>query len=467
MLNKFYKTIHNRYSRFFEFIFFLRYLLLLFLISIAVFLIIPVFFNYEKKAEIIKLHLLENYNYEISSYEKIKYNFFPLPKLEISNILINLNAPEENLNVKKIIIYPELFSIYNFQNFSSNKVTLKDSNLEFKISNFGAIIKKIFYKKNKLYINNLNLKIFDEKIPVITLSNINFSNYGYNENLIKGKVFDKNFKVELNNNYRNINFELLNSGINANINFEENQAAGIKLGTFKSKILNANFKSNFKYDGKIIKIYNSYFRSKNIYLRNKSDITLHPFLDTKTEFVIEEFNSQILKKIELIKFLSLKDFLRKINNKSEVNFKPKKINRKFFDDLNLEIDLAYGRMNYSKKLMIANNMINCNGSINFLEEYPLLFFHCNVKSEDKKELFKKFSIKTKKKNEIFELRIKGNLNILNRKVNFKNISVNDSYEASKEDLKYFKSSFEKIFFDKSFLEIFDSKKLKEFILEIS
>ena len=52
-------------------------------------------------------------------------------------------------------------------------------------------------------------------------------------------------------------------------------------------------------------------------------------------------------------------------------------------------------------------------------------------------------------------------------MNFKNISVNDSYEASKEDLKYFKSSFENIFFDKSFLEIFDSKKLKEFILEIS
>ena len=88
--------------------------------------------------------------------------------------------------------------------------------------------------------------------------------------------------------------------------------------------------------------------------------------------------------------------MKKINNKSEIYFKPKKINRKFFDDLKLEIDLAYGRMNYSKKLLIANNMINCFGSINFLEEYPLLFFNCYVKSEDKKELFKKFSIKTKK-----------------------------------------------------------------------
>ena len=396
MLNKFYKTIHNKYSRFFEFIFFLRHLLILFLISIAVFLIIPVFFNYEKKAEIIKLHLLENYNYKISHYEKIKYNFFPLPKLELSNVLINLNASEENLSVKKIIIYPELLSIYNFQNFNSNKITLKDSNLEFKTSNFPAITKKIFYKKNKLYIDNLNLKIVDEKIPVITLGNINFFNYGHNKNLIKGKVFGKNFEVELKNNYRNINFELVNSGINANINFDENQSNGLKLGIFKSKILNYNFKSNFKYDGKIIKIYNSYLRSKNISLRNKSEITLNPFLDTKTEFIIEEFNSQTLKKIDLIKFLKFKDFLKKINNKSEIYFKPKKINRKFFDDLKLEIDLAYGRMNYSKKLLIANNMINCFGSINFLEEYPLLFFNCYVKSEDKKELLKNFQLKLKK-----------------------------------------------------------------------
>ena len=82
MLNNFYKIIHTKYSKFFEFIFFLRYLLIIFFISIAIFLTIPIFFNYEKKAEIIKLHLLENYDFKISNYEKIKYNIFPLPNLE-------------------------------------------------------------------------------------------------------------------------------------------------------------------------------------------------------------------------------------------------------------------------------------------------------------------------------------------------------------------------------------------------
>ena len=45
--------------------------------------------------------------------------------------------------------------------------------------------------------------------------------------------------------------------------------------------------------------------------------------------------------------------------------------------------------------------------------------------------------------------------------------MNNNYKASKEDLKFFKKKFENILFDKSFLEIFDYKKIKKFILEIS
>ena len=124
-------------------------------------------------------------------------------------------------------------------------------------------------------------------------------------------------------------------------------------------------------------------------------------------------------------------------------------------------------MNYSKKLLLSNSKIQCNGSINFLEEYPLLFFDCFLESENKKEFLKQFSVRIKNKNEILKLKFAGNLNFLNRKINFKNISMNDNYKASKEDLKYFNSSFENILFNKSFFEIFDLKKIKKFIIEIS
>ncbi len=467
MLNNFYKTIHNKYSRFFKFIFFLRYLLIIFFISIVVFLITPTFFDYKKKSEVIKLYLLENYNFEISNYEKIKYNIFPLPNLELINVQINLKSLEENLSVKKIKIYPNLLNIYNYKNFNSNKVTFKDGDIKFQIYDLKFFANQLFYQKKKLSFKNLNLKLMDEKIPVITFNNINFANYGYNDNLIKGKVFDKNFKVKIDDDYKNINFKLLNSGINADINFSENQKENLKIGVFKSKMLNTNFKSNFEYDGKVLKIYNSHFRSKNLSFKNKSEIILKPFLDINSKFNIEELSSKIFTKVDLTQLLQFKDFLRKINNKSELSFKSKKFNHFFFDDLNLKINLAYGRMNYSKKLSIANNNFQCEGSINLLEEYPLLFFNCSINTESKREFLKLFSIKNKDKDKTFKLNFKGNLNVLNRKVNFRNISNDDNYIASKEDLKYLKNTFESIFLSKNNLEIFNLKKIKEFIIEIS
>ena len=56
---------------------------------------------------------------------------------------------------------------------------------------------------------------------------------------------------------------------------------------------------------------------------------------------------------------------------------------------------------------------------------------------------------------------------MNKKINFKKILVNEEYKASKEDLKYFKKTFENIVLKNFFLESFNYNNIKEFILEIS
>jgi len=45
--------------------------------------------------------------------------------------------------------------------------------------------------------------------------------------------------------------------------------------------------------------------------------------------------------------------------------------------------------------------------------------------------------------------------------------MNQDYQATKEDLNYFKQSFETLLFDKDFFDIFDFSKIKKFVLEIS
>ena len=70
------------------------------------------------------------------------------------------------------------------------------------------------------------------------------------------------------------------------------------------------------------------------------------------------------------------------------------------------------------------------------------------------------------KDEYLNLNIQANLNILNNKINFDKIELNDNYKATIEDLKYYKLSFENILFDENFIKIFDLSKIRNFILEI-
>ena len=188
-----------------------------------------------------------------------------------------------------------------------------------------------------------------------------------------------------------------------------------------------------------------------------------PFLFIDLKVSIEDINTLIIKDINLDKLLKSKNFLKKINMKNEINYKSKKFSSDLIDELNLKIELAYGRVNYVKRLSIFDNSFKCSGNINFLEEYPILYFDCLMAFNDKKKSFRKLSIKEKKDN----LNLIGNLNILNNKINFKKITSNKNYTASKEDLEYFKNNFENILFDESFFKIFDLKKIKEFILEVS
>ena len=467
MINKFYKTIHNKYSRFLRFIFFLRYVIGIFITATIIYLLVPNFFNYEKMAGTLKNHLTKNYDIKILKYEKIEFNSFPIPYIKFQNALIKLDTSPVELNVNQFNIYPKFLSIYNYQNFQSNKIVLKNSNVNLKTLDFKFFVKKLISLKNNFYFDNLNIKINDDSLPIVSLEKVKFSNYGYKRNIIEGNIFGKKFKTKINNNLNNINFKLLNSGLDIDINLDGKNNKNSIDGVFSSKILNTNLKFNFSYNEKALNIYNSFFRSKKISFKNKSLITLEPFFNSNSKFEIEDIDVETFKQFKIGDLLKSKFILKQINTKNEVSFNSKKFSRSFFDKLNLKFDLAYGRLNYLKKLSISDDVFQCKGNVNLLEEFPLLFFDCSINSDTKVNLLKRFNIDVKKDNKPFNLNVKGNISILNQKINFKNISINENYKASNEDLNYFKENFENILFNGNFIGIFNSKKIKEFILEIS
>ena len=67
MIIKIFKNIHSKYSNIFKFFFYLKYLLVIFLSAIFLFLVIPKFLNYDEKLITIKEYLIKNYNFQINS----------------------------------------------------------------------------------------------------------------------------------------------------------------------------------------------------------------------------------------------------------------------------------------------------------------------------------------------------------------------------------------------------------------
>ena len=165
--------------------------------------------------------------------------------------------------------------------------------------------------------------------------------------------------------------------------------------------------------------------------------------------------------------IQFKEFLKRINSENKIFYKSKRFSKGIIDELEIKKSLAYGRLNITKNLLVFNSNIVCKSNSNLLEQNPIIYFNCSLKSNNKKDFYKKIKVKIKTENEPLFLDVKGSLNIFNNKINFNKIEMNGKYKALEEDLKYFKNVFEKELFDKNFINIFNILKIKKFISEIS
>ena len=466
MINKFFKIINNRFSRLFKFIFFLRYLFVIFFVAMALFLIIPQFFEYKNREGFISFFLSKNYGLELKEIKDIKYNSFPTPHLEISNISANFFSSDVNLVSQRLTIYPKLLSIYNYDNFDVRKIILENNQIELSFNNLPSLI-KIFKINKKLSFNNSNLNIKEDDKSIIYFKKINFSNYGYNKNIINGELFGRDFKISFRDNFSKINFDLLKTGISATLNVFEKSNSSISKGSIKAKILNSHFKSNFLFNEGSIQIKNLFFRDKLLSFDSEGLMKIKPFFKIDLNTNIKNIDVSSIKNLDLYQLIQFKEFLKRINSENKIFYKSKRFSKGIIDELEIKKSLAYGRLNITKNLLVFNSNIVCKSNSNLLEQNPIIYFNCSLKSKNKKDFYKKIKVKIKTENEPLFLDVKGSLNIFNNKINFNKIEMNGKYKALEEDLKYFKNVFEKELFDKNFINIFNILKIRKFISEIS
>ena len=466
MINKIYKTIHNKFSTFFNFKIFFRYIFPIFFVAMVFFLIIPQSFDYKKKEEIIKLYLFENYGLQIKQMGEIEFRSFPFPNLKIKNIKSNLKSERLNLTSKNLIIYPSLFSIYNFRNFNIKKIEIEDIYIKSNFVDLKNLLISIKNLKKKIYLKNLDIRIIDEEKNILDLKKINFSNFGYKKNVIDGEVFKRKFRVKFSDNFRIINFKLINTGVTVSLKILEKNKNSNYVGVFKGKILNSNFKLNFVYNTNLLKIKNLLFREKDLSFDSNGNLILKPFPKIELNTVIKNINLDLIQNLNIKNLLNYKHVIKKFNSKNIINFKSKIFSNYLIDDLNIEFSIAHGRLNISKIFFISDSKFSCKGNTNLLDEFPVFFFNCLMEITSSKNLLKKMKIDLNKKDKNFDLEVKGNLNILNNKINFDYIKINENQKKSK-DLEYYKTIFENVVFDKDFQSIFSFSKIRNFILKIS
>ena len=465
MINKIYKTIHSKYLNFFKFIFFLRYVFVIFLIAISLFLLIPKLFDYEKKLEIIREYFIKNYELEVNNYTSTKFNVFPFPNLSIKNVDLKVRNKPIILKEKNLKIFLNFKNIYNYENFEAKKIIFSETEITLDIDRAKELLNYFSEFKNRLDVQDLNLDLKKEDKLLLKIKNINFSNYGYRKYKINGQIFDKKFKAHLTNN-KNLNFRILNTGIKANFKFNEKSSLDLMSGSSKISLLNNYLKFDFDINNNRIEIIKSNFKNKNLSISFNSLINFNPFFVINSNIRINEINRELIDKIKLEKILINKEIIKKLNSDNTLNYTAKKYRSNLIKNYSSKINLAYGRLSFQNKILITGGEISCKGDSLLIDEYPRLNFFCLFDLKEKKKLFKKFSITKNINKDPRNLSIEGSLNLLNKKINFKNINIGESYIANEADLKYFKETFERTLFDEGFFSIFRIDKIKKFLIEV-
>ena len=354
--------------------------------------------------------------------------------------------------------------IYDFQKFRSKKIGIHNGNFNVSLNKIKSLDKLLKFRK-RISLENVDINILDNYKDIITFKKINYHNYGYKKNIINGMLFNKNFKINIKNDYTKVDFKLLETGISASLNVLKNEKDSPLTASFEGQVLQSKFKLNFIYNGNLL-VNDFFFRAKQLAFDSKGNIKLNPYFFFNLTHHIKKFDSKLLNLIYIEHLLKFKNVIQKINSQNTIFFESKRLTTNLIDSLEIKTKMAYGRANIYKKFIIAKSKFLCESDLNLLEDYPIIYFECSVYSPNKKNLLKKIGIKNKD-NSPLTLKVIGNLNILNNKINFKAITMNDNYEAKTEDLKYYKLIFQEILFNDDFIKIFNLSKVKEFINEIS
>ena len=384
----------NFVKKILNFIFYLRYLILIFIISIILLLTIPKLFKYVNKISELNKILKNQHGFIIKDMDEIKYNIFPLPNLEMKNVIISIDEQFLNLKVKNLKIYINFKSIY--------------------------VPDEIFLKKIKFSGNFLGENINGYYIPK---SKVNFL---YLQ--IKNLGFES--KIYLNNKIK-----LPKSS-----------------GSMKLKILDDNLLINYDYDQNF-EFRDSVYKNKDINANLRGYFDLNPFFYFNMFVDIKKINIKNLKFKKIYKILIEEISRNKLNGEVFITHKTKKIIKESISENN-----KFNMIFKNGDIILKNSAFNFAGfktKLNFhlkrYTTYKELEYELFLETDNINKFFKIISFRKDNKMREIKADITGKINLDAQKYYFDNVTINKKKIEEKNLVKL------KDYFDKNFVNYFNKE----------
>ena len=445
------------------------------------YLAIPTFYNYDKSS--IKKILCKNSNLECIIKGKVKYRFYPTPRLKIEDLVVKeLKGKKYTFaKIKDVSIKLSFKNLLAKEKHKFKKIELNNFEANLDLKNLKKY-KNIFEKKFNLVPLTLNkgtIMLFEGNNYLASITNADikttFKN-SYIESELDGKFLDDNI-------YININREDVNNDISTNLIFKMKNFNFLTKANFvNSKKNKDNTSGNFLIKKDKNKFTGIFDFKDNEFIIKKSNLR-NTFMDGKIEgkiILLPYFNFDLDLALNSINFTRLYNYFLVLDPKDQKNLF--KISNKINGKINFSTDKVYSKHNlvksfesrlkfYNGNIKIDQFLINLGklGAADILgllsndKKFSGIKFDSNIFVDNKKKFSSKFGI-YKKENIPSNLFISGNFDLDNIRASFYEISTEKKISA--EDLDYVESEFNDVILEEGFKYLFNFQKFKVFLKSV-
>ena len=442
------------------------------------YLAIPTFYNYDRSH--IESIICKNQNIECSIRGKVNYRFFPTPRINIKNLIIDDVLKKKNtlIKVKDAAIILSIKNLLTKEKQNFKKIDFHNFEINFDLKNLQKY-KNIFKEKINfvpIIFTKGKIMLYDGENYVATVSEATLNlklEQDYIEAKLKGNFLNDKIYISINSktldekNSTDIILKMSNLNLLAKANlFNSKKDKDTTSGNILIKKGKNKLTSIFDY-------------KNNELIINKSNLKntfIDGILEGKIRF-LPYFNFDLDVNLNNMNFTKLYNYFLTLDEKSKK--KLFKINNKINGNLILSSDKIYSSYNLIKSfesrvkfnnsnILIEQLLINLGklgaadllGSINNDKKFTNFKFESNIFVDNQKKFLSKMGIYNKESipSSLF---VSGNFDLDNLRVSFYEISDNE--QLKNEDVNYIEKEFNDLMLGDGYESLFYFPKFKEFI----